>query len=225
LCNASKITTYADLIGPEHLPKSVFDDMRGGTIGASAVTVYLGLDRSPDELGITGVTTFISTEVGPEREYEMTKTLGFSEGSAMGMTCYTKMDPSFSPPGTTMAALITLQYADPWLQVPPSEYAKEKYRAADAIIKRAEQVYPGLKDHIEEMEISTPITHMRYLGHPGGGFYGFDQHMKDSASFVNPKPPIEGLYLAGAWVSSGGFQPTLDGGARIGRRLARRAKA
>ena len=90
------------------------------------------------------------------------------------------------------------------------------------MLAQAETVYPGLQEHIEEMEISTPITHMRYLGHPGGAFYGFDQHVKNSASFVSPKPPIDGLFLAGAWASSGGFQPTLDSGAQTARRVLSR---
>ena len=223
--NASKITTYVDLIGSGHLPEGTFDEMRGSTVGASAITAYVGFDRSPEELGITSATTFISAIGDADREYAMTKTLGFRHDSGLAMTCYSTLDPSFSPPGTTMAAIITLQYMEPWLRVPPAEYAKEKYRAASAMLERAETVYPGLREHIEELEISTPITHARYLGHPGGAFYGFDQYVKDSASFVSPKPPIDGLYLAGAWATSGGFQPTLDSGARSARLILKQLSA
>jgi len=225
LSNASTITTYVDLIGKEHVPAQVFTELRGRAIGTSACTVYLGLDQSPEELGLTATTTFIGTVAGDEREYEMGKALGFQEGSGLCMTCYTKLDPSFSPPGTSMMALIALQYAEPWLQLPPHQYAQEKYRTASGMIDCAETVYPGLRPHIEEMEISTPITHARYLGHPGGAFYGFDQHVKDSASFVNPKPPIDGLYMAGAWASAAGFQPTLDGGARTARIILKKLGA
>jgi phytoene dehydrogenase-like protein len=217
--NASKITTYTDLIGSENVPVEAFAEMRGSSIGASAVTVYVGFDKSPEELGITHTTTFIGGSGSPETEYTATKALGFHEDTGLSMTCYTHMDSGFSPPGTTMAAIIMLQYAEPWLRVAPEQYAAEKYKAAKGMLERVETVYPGLRDHIEEMEISTPITHMRYLGHPGGAFYGFDQHVKDSASFVSPKPPVEGLYLAGAWATSGGFQPTLESGVRAARRV------
>ena len=223
--NASKITTYVKMIGSEHLPEEVFDEMRGCTVGASAVTVYVGLDRPPEDFNIGTPTTFISAILDSNREYEMMKRLGFQPESSVVLSCYTKMDPSFSPPGTTMAAIISLQYLEPWLHVPPSEYADVKYRTADAMLKRVETVFPGLSGHIEEMEISTPITHARYLGHPGGAFYGFDQYIKDSPSFVSPKTPIEGLYLAGAWTTSGGFQPTLESGARTARRLMKKMRA
>ncbi len=219
ISNASRITTYADLIGREHLPDAAFSEMRGCTVGASAVTVYAGFDRSPEELGITNTTTFIGGRGSQDEEYEATRMLGCREETGLAMTCYTRMDSGFSPPGTTQAALIMLQYAEPWFHVPPEAYTAEKYKAADAMLARAETVYPGLRDHLEEMEISTPITHLRYLGHPGGAFYGFDQYVKDSASFVSPKPPVDGLYLAGAWAASGGFQPTLDSGVRAARQV------
>jgi len=225
ISNASKVTTYVDLIGRDHLPGRLFAEMRGSAIGASAVTVYVGLDRPPEQFGFTNTTTYISSTADVDHEYEATKTLGFGDESGLCMTCYTKMDPSFSPPGTTMAALVTLQYAEPWLEVPPAQYAAQKYRAAHAMLACAETVYPGLREHIEEIEISTPITHMRYLGHPGGAFYGFDQHVKNSASFVSPKPPIDGLFLAGAWASSGGFQPTLDSGVQTAQRVLSRLGA
>ena len=223
--NASKITTYADLIGSGNLPASAFEEMRGSTVGASAATVYVGFDRSPEELGITNPTTFIGSTPDCDREYEMTKTREFGDDAGLLMTCYTAMDPSFSPPGTSVAAIIALQYAESWLQVAPENYAEEKFRVANVILDGAEKVFPGLRGHIEEMEIATPITHMRYLGHPGGAFYGFDQYVKDSASFVSPKPPVEGLFLAGSWATSGGFQPTLDSGARTARAILRKLQA
>jgi len=65
--------------------------------------------------------------------------------------------------------------------------------------------------------VATPITHMRYLGHPGGAIYGFNQYTKDSRFFVPASSPIGGLYFAGAWVAGGGYQPTLMSGGSAAR--------
>ena len=62
---------------------------------------------------------------------------------------------------------------------------------------------------------------MRYLGTPGGAFYGFDQYAKDSNMFIPPKSPIKGLYAAGAWAGAGGFQPTLISGGSAARAILR----
>jgi prolycopene isomerase len=67
--------------------------------------------------------------------------------------------------------------------------------------------------HIEEIDVATPMTHMRYLGHPNGAIYGFEQNIKD-AIFFQPdrKSPIKGLYFSSGWNNGPGFQATLEAG-------------
>ncbi|MCP4688794.1 MAG: NAD(P)/FAD-dependent oxidoreductase, partial [Desulfobacterales bacterium] len=157
-----------------------------------------------------------------ERAYALMKTMEAPEMALF--TCYDVSDPDFSPPGTCQAALVTLQYADHWLSIPPTRYADAKYAYARSMLDLAETVFPGCRKHIEEVEAATPLTHMRYLGHPGGAIYGFDSYAKDSRLFASPRCPIKGLYFSGAWASGGGFQPTLDSGAAAARAIVRHKK-
>nr|HPI94560.1 NAD(P)/FAD-dependent oxidoreductase [Deltaproteobacteria bacterium] len=69
-----------------------------------------------------------------------------------------------------------------------------------------------------------PLTHLRYLGHPGGAIYGFDQYAKDSQYFLTNRSAIRGLYFAGAWVGGGGFQPTLTSGRSTARAVLKSLK-
>ena len=140
------------------------------------------------------------------------------------MTCYNMADPDASPPGTSEVVLCVLQYAEPWLSVPPAQYAETKYRFARQVLDLAERVCPGFSQAIEEVEPATPLTIMRYLGHPGGAIYGFDQYTKDSAFFVSPMSGISGLYFAGSWAGMGGFQPTLESGVAAARAVAKKMK-
>ncbi|MFH1982886.1 MAG: NAD(P)/FAD-dependent oxidoreductase [Pseudomonadota bacterium] len=208
--NAGTLATYRDLMDPGVVPEAVFRQLGAGSVGTSAITCYLGLDAQPADLGIRTATNFITTTTDMDRIYGTMKRLAAPE--AMLFTCYDVDDPGFSPKGACQAALVGLQYADPWLGVPPAQYADTKYRLAEEMIRTAEAVVPGIRDAIEEMEIATPITHMRYLGHPGGAIYGTDPFAKDSRFFTNPKAPVTGLYFCGAWAGSGGFQPTLESG-------------
>jgi prolycopene isomerase len=44
---------------------------------------------------------------------------------------------------------------------------------ADILIERVESVLmPGLREAIEVKEIGTPLTNMRYTGHPPGAAHG-----------------------------------------------------
>ena len=219
ISNASSLTTYLGLIDREHVPEKQLKILGASTIGPSAFSVYTGLECEPDDLGIEASTSFIGTTSDMDRHHALWRTMEKPE--TVGFTCYDLADPEFSPPGASQVVLVTLQYAFPWLSVPPTQYTDTKYRYAEYMLAIAEQVYPGYRDAIEEIEIASPLTHMRYLGHPGGAIYGFDQYAKDSNLFVSPRSSIEGLYFAGAWAGSGGFQPTLTSGGSAARAVLR----
>ncbi len=217
--NASLVTTYMDLIGAEHLPRFALDRLRPSTIGPSVITVYCGLDCEPADIGIEVSTTFTSltgnveTMIGPSHKIE--------KPEGLALTCYDVADPEFSPPGASQVSLLNLPYADQWLAVPPESYHETKYEYASHMVDIAETMHPGFRDALEEVEVSTPITHMNYLRTPGGAVYGFDQFTKDNAMFVSHRPPLKGLFHAGAWAGIGGFQPAMESGVYAARAVLR----
>ena len=218
ISNASTHATYVDLMAPDQVPASRMRELGARTLGTSFTTVYIGFDRSPEELGIDASTTFIATGTDADHAFRAAKTLAPSE--AMLFSCYDVEDSTFSPPGTCQAALVAMAYAEPWLSVPPAQYADTKYRIAGGMLETLYRVFPRCRDHIEELDVATPLTHMRYLGHPGGAVYGFDQYAKDNDFFLDRSSPIDGLYHVGAWAGMGGFQPTLMSGYSTARKVA-----
>jgi phytoene dehydrogenase-like protein len=217
ISNASLPGTYLDMVGPDHLPPQALDELKPRTVGPSAITAYCGLDCEPADLGIEVSTTFTSLTgnvdtMGGSRH-------SFEPPDGVMMTCYDVADPDFSPPGCSNVTLICLSYADHWLALPPDSYHETKYRQASQMIDIAEKLHPGFRDALEEVEIATPLTHMHYLRTPGGSIYGFDQMAKDTNLFVSHRPLIKGLYHAGAWVGTGGFQPTLQSGVSAAKQL------
>lgn len=224
ISNASKVATYVELLPPDQVPEAVWRELRRTTLSPSAFTLYLGLDAPPAHFGIDASTHFLLGQTDPDAVYERMKKRDIDHRDGLMMTCYSAVDPAFSPTGTTQLSLITLKFGEAWLRVPPAHYAAEKYRVAEGLLKRAEQVFPGLRERTEEMEIATPITHMRYLGTPQGAIYGFEKDIKDSPVFLPNRCHVEGLYLAGGWVGANGFQPTLESGFKTGRAVLRRLK-
>lgn len=222
--NASAIATFVELIDREHLPEQMLDEIRGAKVSTSFFTIYAGLNCTPEKAGIAETTNFICDTTDLDRDFYVSKTLNCDE-SSMILSCYDISDPDFSPAGACQVAIVTMKYAEPWLRVPPAQYAAEKYRCAEQMLSRAERSFPGFRSHIEEIEVATPLTHMRYLAHPGGSPYGFDQHIKDSSMFRSPKPPIKGLYCAGAWYGQPGYQPTLTSGTSAGRAILKEMRS
>jgi phytoene dehydrogenase-like protein len=220
--NASKVATYVELMDDEVVPPSVQAEMRQCTLSQSAFTVYAGLDCLPEKIGITASTNFLLSGTDMDKTFQRMSTMEITDEDAMVMSCYNLIDPSFAPPGASQVALVTLKYGDTWLSVAPDQYASEKFRVADAMLKVAEKTFPGLRHHIEEIEIATPLTHLRYLGHPRGSIYGFENFIKDSNLFIPNRSPIKGLYMTGGSVGYSGFQPTLDSGVAAAKALLRK---
>ncbi len=222
--NASPITTFYEMIGSENLPSFMQTSLKGSTISTSFMTIYAGLDCDPEKVGITETTNFMCATTDMERDFELSKTIECDESSLI-LSCYDKADPTFSPPGACQVAIVGMKYAEPWLRVPANEYYKVKYQCAEAMLRRVEKHFPGFRENIEEIEVATPITHMRYLSQPGGSPYGFDHYLKDSSLFVSNKPPIKGLYGAGAWYGEPGYQPSLTSGAGAARAILKEMRA
>ena len=219
--NASTLSVYTELIDPEHVPEEQLKMLGGSTIGPSSFTLFIGLDCEPGVVGITETTNFIGGIPDMDKVFATFRQLDYDDDYVL-LSCYNISDPDASPPGTSQIAIVDLKYAEPWLELPPDQYYDKKYEIADKLLDRVESLFPGFKDHIEEIEVATPLTHMRYLRTPGGAIYGFDQFAKDSNLFVSPRSPIKGLYFAGAWAGSGGFQPTLSSGAAAARQIMKK---
>lgn len=222
--NASKITTYIDLMDREHVPDNVLAELKQSSIAQAGFILYMGLDCEPSEAGFTESTNFIFGDTDMDASYERMKMLEVNDRDAMVLSCYDLRDPGFSPEGACQLALVTLKYGKPWLNVPPEDYYDTKYRCADQMLKVVEPLYPDIRKHIEELEVATPITCMRYLGHPQGSIYGFEHHIKDTENFVPNRSHIKGLYGAGGWVGLCGFQPTLESGVTAARQVLQELK-
>ena len=223
ISNASQVSTYTELIDPQYVPDAADTEMRGRRISTSAFTMFIGLDCEPGELGITESTNFLmaNTDISEAIIDRMRKI--DIEDELMVMSCYDVADPDFSPPGTCQLNIVTLKYGEPWLQIPPADYLETKYRCAEGMLGRVEEVFPGVRAHIEEIEVATPLTYMRYLGHPAGAIYGYEQLAKDSLFFQPGRySPIDGLFFAGGWVGDCGFEPTLRSGISAAKSIIKR---
>jgi phytoene dehydrogenase-like protein len=222
IANISPIAAYEQLIGMEQLPESTIVEMKSRRLSTSAFTLYVGFDCEPDALGIHESTNFLmaNTDISI-RNHDRMNNLDVSD-ELMVLSCYDISDPEFSPPGTCQTNIVTLKYGEPWLRLSPHEYLNVKYRCAESMLKRVQEIFPEVRAHIEEIEAATPLTHMRYLGHPAGSIYGFEQQTKDSLFFQPGRyAPIQGLYFAGGWTGDCGFEPTLNSGMAAAKSIIR----
>lgn len=206
ISNISPLATYGNLLLPEEIPDAVREYLKPYTVGISAITCFIGLDCTPQEIGFTTSFTLNYESLDANEDFKDAYKL-LPGNDPLVATCYTVDDPSVSPKGTSVITAGTLKYGELWEKLPPEQYYEMKYEAGRRIVARLEKMYPGFTEHIEEMEIATPLTHMRYLGHPGGAIYGYEQDLMQSVFFFPTESKIENLEFASGWVNACGFGP------------------
>lgn len=170
-------------------------------LGTSDFLVYLGLNKSPEELGIKDYSVFISSTGDSREQYERMNTL--DDNDFMIMNCLNIAVPGCSPAGTSLLYATQLYRDGTWDGVTAENYQALKNQIAQRIIKEYEDA-TGVKisDAVEEVAIAAPETFARYMRTPNGDIYGYygqpwDQTMGQMATLDNDAQPIPGLYFCG----------------------------
>lgn len=220
ISNISPIATYGALLRPEEVPESARSYLKPYTVGISALTCFIGLDCTPEEIGFTTSFTLNYESLDANKDFADAYQL-LPEHDPLVATCYTVDDPRVSPPGTSIITAGTLKYSTEWEKLSPEQYYESKYEAGRRIVARLEKMYPGFTDHIEEMEIATPLTHMRYLNHPGGAIYGYEQDLMQSVFFFPTESKIPNLEFASGWVNACGFGPNYQFADAVASRVSK----
>ncbi len=222
ISNADPITTCRAMIGDDKIPSAYFRRLQSSEVAAGTVNVYMGVARSADALGLDEHEIFINAGYDFDRYAEGMRRLEPPE--AIALTCYNVVYPDISPPGTSIVVLTALSYGEPWYDIPPSQYVDTKNRIGDSMIRLAERIVPDLRAHTEVVEVSTPITNMRYAGTMGGSIYGFNQPPRDNMVWrMGHRGPLDGLYFVGAWTQpGGGFEPAMMSGQMAGGSILRK---
>ncbi len=171
--NASPYNMYTKLIDPEFVPKFNKKKLNSLELAPKGFSLFLGLDASPEELGIKNHSYFIYDTADSALQVELTKRR--KTNNMQAAVCLNNGVPGCSPEGTTILYITSIFTGeDAWSEVKPEDYFKAKREYADKMIENFEKATgTSIRDHIEEIEIAAPMTYARYLDAPNGTIYGF----------------------------------------------------
>jgi len=179
LCNINPNIVYANMIPADRIPERELRLANARTLAMQLFVVYLGLNRSAEELGIRDYTIFLPDTTDSAKLYQSLSTI---EGNDYAiMLCPSVVNPDESPKGTCILTLSSAFIGDAWKDVTSADYQRVKQAHAKRLIETVERK-TGLVFHdcIEEIEIATPCTFARYLGAPNGTPYGYETNEWDS---------------------------------------------
>ena len=191
------------------------DAIRRIGTGTSAVTVYLGLRDDPRGIGVTGGNVWVN------RDFDHDDLPGQSEALLSGKPRNAFVSFPSVKSGEThhTAEIISFVDADAfaaWRNTPRgnrgADYSALKQRIGNGLIDLAETAVPGLKDLIDYVEVSTPLTVEHYTSHPQGAFYGIPGTPERYRSQLGSVTPVKGLYLSGQDAGGCGIMGAMMGG-------------
>ncbi len=228
ISNADLKRTYLEMIGEEHLSPQTVARVRRYRMALPIFCVYLGLDIDLRErLPNTNLWYFTSFDI--EEMYSDCYAGRVPADLGLFITAASLKDPhteAIAPPGCTSLEVMMWAPADHgfWgIEDGPAagekyhrnpRYQEIKQRLTETLVDGAEQVIPGIKEHIVWQEAATPVSQEHFTFSTGGTSYGIELAVDQfGPARPSPKTEIEGLYLAGAsTVFAHGIAGTLRGG-------------
>lgn len=171
--------TYNRLLG--HLPR--FDDARTRVSelepSMAHVCLYLGLRGSREELGLPATNQWVHSSLDYESSFRAWRSDPDGVPPVVYIAAAKKQDPS--PQGGTRTAVEVIapfdfRHVTAWRDTAwkkrGADYEGLKAELSERLMGALERRSPGIREHVEVQELSTPLSTVKFSGHAAGEMYG-----------------------------------------------------
>ncbi len=200
-------TLYLDLIGEEHLPWLARRGIKSYDVSMATPMLYLGVDYEPPLQAHHTLCTLPMEDLN--HYWAEVYGRGDFPTEQFGIISWTSStDTSLAPPGHHVICL-TLAPGPYKLRGAGWDHMKP-YLTEKILAHYSKRFIPGLKEHVEVAEFSSPVDFERRLMSPGGAIYALRQDATNLTVFrpSSKSKAFEGLYLVGASTGAGGGVPS-----------------
>lgn len=172
ICNCSPTTAYSKMMKKTDVPVTAVKRSNARKYGAKSACVYLGLNRSAQDLGIKDYSVIITETADTSSQFELMRSI--DTNNALKAVCLNIANPDCSPENTAILCLSTIYTDNCWENISPENYFEEKDMLAARLIAKYEEA-TGITIHnnIEELEVATPVTFARFTNSPQGTTHGY----------------------------------------------------
>jgi phytoene dehydrogenase-like protein len=205
-------TLYEKMLPGGVISRRLLKGLRSADLYHSYFSIFIGLSCDPASLGF-GEETLHLTRSDVKRADQSG---GDPHLTLITVNAPSLRDPSLAPPGKgtlTIHCPAYLDDADQWHTgaglVRGDAYRLYKESFANILLDRIEAtVAPGLRQHIEVMEIATPVTYWRFTGNTKGSISGAKPTGRNiRAGIAHYQTPVRNLLVGGHCGEYGGGVP------------------
>jgi all-trans-retinol 13,14-reductase len=212
VCNADPAVVYGKLLAREHCKKELRKATRA-VYSVSLLSVFCAVDMDLEELGYDSGNYWYYRDSDVDGLYaRMASTLPGSSVDGLFLTITTLKDPSHRVYGHHTLEMFTFVPFEPfarWADTNPDDrpaaYHALKQSLGAKMLQAAENVIPGLREHVRFLEIGTPLTNKFYCESHRGAAYGTAKTPWQLGPFsFSQRGPIKRLFFCGASTLSHG---------------------
>jgi all-trans-retinol 13,14-reductase len=176
-------------------------------------TASLGLSRPAREFGVGSYSNFVGSE--PDKRLP-----------PYVLVDYGQIDSGLNQTGGQLVSLCGSDRLENWSILTMEEKKARKERWLDTLIADIDRQFPGIGGAVTHREMATAETMHQFLNTPGGAVYGFaPEGTLGETIRQGPRSAIDGLWLASAYTSGGGFTGAMVGGGQAASKAMREARA
>ena len=213
ISNADPTATYK-MLGTNNLSNKLQTKLGKTRYSVTSLMFFLTVDMDVRKAGLDSGNIWMMPNRDLDalhedlREVDLLET---DEFTGLFISCSSLKDPSsYNGRHHTIEVVTFIDYDSFKSKLPEGEkyaeeYKKLKERLCNKLVNSLEKVVPGIRNHIVQMELGTPITNEYYIKSTNGNVYGTEKGFFQTGPFSFPaKTEIENLYMCGASIISHG---------------------
>jgi phytoene dehydrogenase-like protein len=223
---------FAGLMAQDVVPKKLAQRVHGLESSISSLALNLGVKRDLHEIGLGAFNIWDYPSIDIDALWEPLFHGRLPDKHGLFISPNSLKDPTgeMAPKGTTSLEVnVAAPYAmfGAWANVPPEErgddFHRLKERLKDQVLAQLDARLPGVIDHVEVVDVSTPLAMESWANAVDGGLYGPAMTPDQSMFFRFPTSTfLPNLFLAGAGVFGGGVLACMQSG-QVAANMVRRA--
>ena len=188
----------------------------------SYICLYIGLNSSYKDLDLNDTNMWIYNGYNHDNEVENSLKDISEDFPVVYISFPSIKDPKWNddnPNKTTMEAITmsSIRWYDEWRNKEwkkrGDEYEEFKKHLTNRILESVYKHVPQIKNKIDYIELSTPLTVKNLANYKEGEMYGLEHGPKRfRQKWLKPKTPIKNLYLTGQDITTVGFTSAMFSG-------------
>lgn len=165
LSNANLYNTIFKMVGAEHFDQDFTDQMKKVRLNTSSCQVFMGI-KEGESIPDIGELVFCSDD----EKFNTDLILSPKVGSQTFSVYYPDIRPQ-RPERYAVVSSSNARYED-WKNLSEEEYKSQKEYVIERALSALEKLIPGVRDKIDYIDCSTPLTVEKYTHHRFGASFG-----------------------------------------------------